>query len=291
MKTKFLFIGTAIIFLFSSCATIQGIWDSFFGVKQSSAGTAASSAPVSTVMNYSVNLKNPHNYPLYPGVGSAFLSLKEKNGPKAATINVLDCLYDEFKIQNCVAARSSSNFISYSINMSYTDNHLKIDYTDIEPVDMALLLVQTNAPEVRVFNTQAITDQLVAQIESSLMNADAYNTARLAFAANNELVQRSLNTVTGANLAEYTKTVFDGVISLSASILDVKVNENAQFKDYPTLISARLVGPTSASAFAFINFYTNDSSHSRLRSGQQILLTGKVIRIEKSIQTTFTMTN
>ena len=137
------------------------------------------------------------------------------------------------------------------------------------------------------FDTQKIANQLKAQIEQSLADANVYNSAKKAFLGNNAFLNRAFVPVTKMLMDEFTATLFkDGEIGMNVSILDVKKNENAEFKNFTIAISAGLYTESSTSgAFAFIMLYTNDAGLARLKQHEKVTLSGQFIRMEDNLGT------
>jgi len=246
---------------------------------------ASSGAQSVGAMSFSFALQNPHNYLLYPAVSAALTDLQSNIGSKTAYLREIDCLGNQFSIQNCVARRSANDFISYHINISYQNNQLKIDFANIGAIGSNIM--QYSDAEIMALpalNTQRIADQFKTQIERSLASAAAYNTAKQAFLANNDFLNRAFIPVTNAMVNEFTQTLFKGgEIGLNMTILDVTKNDNAEFRSYSTRISAGLYTTVRTSgAFALIDLYTNDSSLARLRQSQQIVISGNVVRVDRT---------
>jgi len=242
----------------------------------------ASTAPSSTELNFSLALQNPQNYLLYPAVGAAFSSLKGSLGAKTANLRDIDCLDNKFTIQDCVAQRKAFDIITYQIKISYHEDQLIVEFTNIESGFNAIVYSDAEVESFPRFDTKKTADQLKADIERVLASADAYKTAKKAFFENNNFLNRSFVSVTSVMRDEFAATLFkDGEISLSASILDVKKNEDAEFKNFATAISAGLyTEPSTSGAFAFIMLYTNDAGLAKLKQSEKITLSGRFVRIE-----------
>jgi len=133
------------------------------------------------------------------------------------------------------------------------------------------------------FDTQKIADQLKVQIEKSLATADAYKAAKKAFFENNSFLSSALRPLTNFSKDEFVEKILKGEeISFSASVIDVKKNEIAEFKNYTAVISAYLPVEGSSSSFApRVTLYTSDSSLTRLKSGEKVTLSGKFVRLEE----------
>ena len=170
-----------------------------------------------------------------------------------------------------------------------------VEFTNIAAIGS--LIMQYSDAEVEAlprFDTQKIADQLKAQIERALASAAVYSEAKKAFLVNNAFLSRAFAPVTSAMMNEFVAALFkDGEISLSVSILSVKQNDNAEFKNYATAVSAGLYADTSGSgAFATFTLYTNEAGHARLRQYDKVTLSGQFVRMESSVASThrFTMT-
>ena len=235
------------------------------------------------VMTYSLPLQNPHNYLLYPAVGAAFTSSKVNLGAKTANLWTIDCLGNEFIIQDCVAERRMFDIISYQIKITYRDNQLIIEFINVKSA--ASLVIQYSDAELESlprFDTQKTANQLKALIEQSLVNANAYGEAKKAFLANNPFLYRAFVPVTGILRDEFVSTLFmDGEISLNVRISDVNKNSNTEFSKYTTEVRATLYSGTATSrAFASITLYTNDNNLTRLKQGENTMLSGQLVRLE-----------
>jgi hypothetical protein len=234
-------------------------------------------------LSCSLSLQNPQNYLLYPAVGAAFSSLKGSLGAKTANIRDIFCLDNEFTIRGCVAERKKFDIITYQIKISVKDNQLIIDFTNIESIGSEI--IQYSEAEVESFppfDTQKTADQLKAQIERNLASTAVYNEAKKAFLSNNEFLRRALAPVTRAMTDEFATAVLKGgEVGLSVTISDVKKNENTEFKNYATVITASLYTDASISgAFAYVTLYTSDASLARLRQHADTTLSGQLERIE-----------
>jgi len=250
--------------------------------KSGMAGAASGSGE----LNFSLALQNPQNYLLYPAVGAAFTSLKEILGAKTANLRDIDCLDNKFTIRGCVAERKKFDMITYHIKIAYKDNQLTVEFTNIE--DIGSNIMQYSEKEVESmpkFDTQKIANQLKAQIEQSLANANVYNAAKKAFLENNAFLSQALAPITKVLMDEFTTALFKGgEISLSMSISDVKKNDNAEFKNYATAISASLwTDPPLPRSFAWIMLYTNDASLTRLKQSEKVTLSGQFVRMEDNL--------
>ena len=251
-------------------------------------GGTANAASGSAELNFSLALQNPQNYLLYPAVGAAFTGLKGILGAKTANLRDIDCLDNKFTIRDCVAERKALDMITYQIKIAYKDNQLTVEFTNIEPNSTAIIDYSDKEIEsLPRFDTQKTTDQLKAQIEQSLANANVYNSAKKAFLENNSFLRRAFVPITKALMDEFSATLFrGGEIGLSVSILDVKKNENAEFKNYATAISAGLFADASTSgAFALVTLYTNDAGLARLKQHENTALSGQFVRMEYSVAT------
>jgi hypothetical protein len=236
-------------------------------------------------LSFTLPLQNPQNYLLYPAVGAAFNSIKGSLGAKTANIWDVFCLDNEFTIQGCVAERRLFDIISYHIKISVKDNQLNIEFINIGPIGTAIM--QYSDAEVESlpkFDTQKIADQLKAQIERNLASAGVYNEAKKAFLANNAFLSRALVPITRVMMDEFvSKVLKGGEIGLSVSISDVKKNENSEFKNYTTVITASLfTDPPVSRIFAGLTLYTSDASLARLRQNETITLSGQLVRMEYS---------
>lgn len=247
---------------------------------------AATPTTADQELNFSLPLQNPQNYLLYPAVGAAFTNIKGSLGVKTAYLRDIDCLDNKFTIQRCVARRPR-DLIAYQIKLAYKDNQLTVEFTNIEPNGSSLMqymMSDNDLESLPSFDTQKITDQLKTQIEQSLANANVYNSAKKAFLENNAFLRQAFIPITQVLMDEFTATLFkDGDISLSVSILDVKKNEKAEFKNYSIEISAGLyTEPSTSGAFAYITLYTNDAGLARLKQYENTTLSGKFVRMEYS---------
>ena len=258
-------------------------------------GAPGGSAPGGGALSYSLPLQNPQNYLLYPAVGAAFTNLKGSLlGANTASLGGIDALGNQFTIENCVAERSERrmrDLITYQIKIAYRDNQLTIEFTDIEPIG-ATIMLYSNAEldAIPLFDTQKTADQLKTQIERALASAAAYGEAKKAFLANNAFLSRAFRPITGMLREEFATALFkDGDIGLSARISDVRQNTNAEFRNYTTEIRATLyrdeTTPSLSSSFASVYLYTSDTSLARLRQGENILLSGRFVRIDYSSTT------
>jgi hypothetical protein len=259
--------------------------ENLYAVAKEAADKILGGVPGNGALNYSLSLQNPQNYLLYPAVGVAFTSLKGSLGEKTADMRNIFCLDNEFTIQGCVAARRPFDWINYQIKISAQDNQLIIEFTNIEPIGSDIMQYSEAEIEALRFDTQKIADQLKAQIERSLASAAAYGEAKKAFLANNAFLNRALVSVTSVMMNEFVATVLnDGEIGLSASILDVKQNDNAEFRNYTTVISAGLyTDPPVSRIFANITLYTNEASLTRLRQHDKTTLSGQLVRMENTV--------
>jgi hypothetical protein len=133
------------------------------------------------------------------------------------------------------------------------------------------------------FDTKKIADQLKTQIEKSLATADAYKAAKKAFFENNSFLSRALYPLTNFTKDEFVEKILKGEeLSFSASVIDVKKNDIAEFKNYTAIISAALPVEGSSSSFApRVYLYTSDSSLTRLKTGEKVTLSGKFVRLEE----------
>jgi len=203
---------------------------------------------------------------------------------KAASLREIDCLDNKFTIDYCVAARTAVDRISYQIKLSYNDDKLTVEFTDIEPLGFIVRspLSSSDMDYLPKFDPQRMAEQVKVLIEQSLANANVYNSAKKAFMENNSFLYWIFSDITSVLMDEYAATIFKGEIGLSVSILDVKKNENAEFKNYAAVISAGLytTETRTSSAFAFVTLYTNDSSLARLKSGEKLTLSGQFVRME-----------
>jgi len=253
--------------------------------RNSWAPRAAAAPAAAAELTFSLPLQNPQNLLLYPAVGAAFTNLKGILGGNAAYLWDIDCLDNKFTIRDCVAERRAFDIIAYQIKLAYKDNQLTVEFTDIKPASSQVTLYSEKEIEsLPKFDTQKITDQLKAQIEQSLANANAYNSAKKAFLENNSFLRRAFVPITKMLMDEFTAAIFKGGdIGLSVSILDVKKNENAEFKNYATVISAGLyTEPSTSGAFALITLYTNDAGLARLKQHEKTTLSGQFVRMEYS---------
>jgi hypothetical protein len=246
-------------------------------------GKSPAGTPVSTVLSFTLPLQNPQNYLLYPAVGAAFTSIKGSLGAKTANIRDIFCLDNEFTIRGCVASRGAFDIITYHIKISVKDNQLNIEFINIGPIGSEIIQY-TNA-EVESFpgfDTQKIADQFKTQIERNLASAAVYNEAKKAFLANNEFLSRALVPITRVMMDEFvTKVLKGGEIGLSVTISDVKKNENSEFRNYTTMVSASLYTDISISgAFAYVILYTSDASLARLRQSEKTTLSGQLVRMD-----------
>jgi len=268
--------------------------EALYAKAKEAADKSLGGSPGGGALSYTLALQNPQNYLIYPAVGAAFNSVKEILGIKTAVLYDIYCLDNEFVIRNCFGVRGTINYIKYRIKIAYKENQLTINFTDIESgADMLMIYQDYEIGKMSRFDTQKIVEQLKVQIEKSLANADAYKAAKKAFLENNTFLDRALSPLTSALMDEFTTKIFkDGEVSFSATILDVKKNENAEFKDYTTVISASLRPEGSTGAFAnSISLYTNDTSLARLRQGEKVTLSGQFVRMEyKMTIYTFVMT-
>ena len=275
-----MFVMTLISLFSLSCLSILGAPGSTPG-----SSTSSPSAQRGEELNFSFNLQNPQNYLIYPAVGAAYNNLLDTLGSKTARLRDIDCLGNQFSIRNCVAERRAFDLISYQINISYQNNQLIIEFTNIDAIGSNIMQYSsTEVESLPAFNTQRIAEQLKNQIEQTLANTTAYNTAKQAFLANNDFLSRAFVPVTNAMLDEFANALFmNGEIGLNVSILNVNRNENAEFSNYSTMISAGLYpSVTTSGAFAVVNLYTNDSSLAQLRQSQRTMLSGQVIRLERT---------
>jgi len=246
----------------------------------------ANAAPGNAELNFSLVLHNPQNYLLYPAVGAAFTSLKGVLGAKTANLGDIDCLDNKFIIWDCVAQKKAFDMITYQIKLVCKDNQLAVEFINIEPIGSNIMQYSDKELEsMPKFDTQKIANQLKAQIEQSLANANVYNSAKKAFLENNAFLSRSLAPITKVLMDEFTTTLFKGEdIGLNVSILDVKKNENAEFKNYATAISAGLyTEPSTSGAFALVMLYTNDTGLTRLKQSEKTTLSGQFIRMEDNL--------
>jgi len=228
-------------------------------------------------------LQNPQNYLLYPAVGAAFNDLKGILGAKTAVIRDIDCLDNQFTIQDCVAERKSNDLIKYRIKITYKSNQLNIEFINIEPIGSTIMqYTDKELNMLQKFETQKISDQLKAQIERYLTNTNAYNAAKKAFLENNAFLKRAIEPITKVLLDDFVAALFKGgEIGLNATILDVKKNDTSEYKNLGIIISAGLyTEPSGSSAFALITLYTNDSNLARLKQHEKIMLNGQFIRME-----------
>ena len=251
-------------------------------------GGTAGAASGGGGLTLSFALQNPQNYLLYPAVGSAFTGLKGILGAKTANLRDIDCLDNKFTIQDCVAERKAYDMITYQIKIACKDNQLTFEFTNIEPIGSNIMQYSDKELEsMPKFDTQKTANQLKAQIEQSLTNANVYNAAKKAFLENNSFLNRAFVPVTKMLMDEFTATLFkDGEIGMNVSILDVKKNENAEFKNFTIAISAGLYTESSTSgAFAFIMLYTNDAGLARLKQHEKVTLSGQFIRMEDNLGT------
>jgi hypothetical protein len=260
--------------------------DKSLGVPQKN-GTA-NAAPGGAELNFSLALQNPQNYLLYPAVSAAFTNLKGILGAKTANLRDIDCLDNKFTIQDCVAERKRLDMITYQIKIAYNDNQLTVEFTNIE--DFGSNIMQYSDKEIESmprFDTQKTANQLKAQIEQSLANANAYNSAKKAFLENNAFLKRALVPITKILMDEFTTALFKGgEISMNVSILDVNKNEDAEFKKFATAISAGLyTEPSTSGAFALIMLYTNDASLAKLKKNENVTLSGQFVRMEDNLGT------
>jgi len=257
-------------------------------------GRAAAAPPGEAVLNFSFPLQNPHNFLLYPAVGAAFIGLRDALGARTAELWNIDSLGNQFTIRNCVAARTPMDLISYQIRIAYQANQLTIEFINIQPIG-SLIMQYSNAEldALSRFDTQGIAQEIKTSIEQTLASTSAYAAAKNAFLLDNAFLSRAFVPVTNAMLDEFAQSVFkNGKITLSASVLDVRRNENAEFANYSTMISAGLNARPGASAFAFVNLFTNNAELAQLRQGQQVALSGEVVRLERVVLNyRFIMTN
>jgi hypothetical protein len=253
------------------------------GIAVNSGPSAADTGP----QNYSLSIQNPQNYLLYPAVGAAFTSLSESLGGRAR-LRDIDCLGNEFTMVNCAATRVNplgSWPFSYQIKIAYRDNQLLFEFSNI--VSAIVQFSDTEIETLPSFDTQRTADQIKAQIERTLANATAYADAKKAFLANNEFLDRAFVPVTRMLRDEFASTLFkDGEIGLNASISDVRQNENTEFSNYTIEIRASLYNNTATRIFASVSLYTNDSSLSRLRAGEHVILSGQFVRMDYTSLTT-----
>jgi len=248
----------------------------------------ANTATGSSDLNFSLALQNPQNYLLYPAVGAAFTNLKGILGAKTANLRDIDCLDNKFTIRDCVAERKAFDMITYQIKIACKDNQLTVEFTNIESIGSNIMQYSDKELEsMSKFDTQKIANQLKAQIEQSLADANVYNSAKKAFLGNNAFLNRAFVPVTKMLMDEFTAALFkDGEIGINVSILDVKKNENAEFKKFAIAISAGLYTEASTSgAFAFIMLYTNDAGLARLKQREDVTLSGQFVRMEDNLGT------
>jgi hypothetical protein len=253
--------------------------DRSLGSASGIAVNSGSSATNTGSQNYSLSIQNPQNYLLYPAVGAAFTSLNESLGGKAR-LRDIDCLGNEFTIVNCAAAIRSSA-ISYQIKIAYRDNQLLFEFSNI--VSAIMQFSDAEIETLPRFATQRTADQIKAQIERVLANAAAYADAKKAFLANNAFLNRAFVPVTTMLRDEFASTLFkDGEIGLNARISDVRQNKNAEFSNYTIEISASLYDDTASDRRRVftVSLYTNDSSLSRLRDGEHVILSGQFVRMD-----------
>jgi len=245
----------------------------------------AGGAAAASELAYSLPLQNPQNFLLYPAVGAAFTNLTGILGAKTANLWDIDCLDNQFTIRGCVAERKAFDMITYYIKLSYKDNQLTVEFTNIDIIgDKIMQYSDKELNSMSKFDTKKIADQLKAQIEQSLANAAVYNSAKKAFLENNNFLSRAFVSVTKILMDEFITTLFkDGEISFSATISDVRKNENADFKNYSTEVRASLyTEPYSSGAFAYISLYTNDAGLTRLKPNEKIKLSGQFVRLEET---------
>jgi hypothetical protein len=231
-------------------------------------------------------LQNPQNYLIYPAVGAAFDSMKQTFG-KLAFLSSISCLDNEFVIKSCVAAvKSPLDINKYQINITYKENQLSVEFTDIEPIGGTIMAFTDKELEsITRFDTQKIVEQLKTQIEKSLAGADAYKAAKKAFFENNSFISGSLYSLTDFSEGEFIEKILKGEeLSFSASVSNVKKNDKAEFKNYTAEISATLPIEGSSSFLAHrVTLYTSDSALTRLKTGDKVKLSGKFVRLEKNL--------
>jgi hypothetical protein len=278
-------IGIAIV-AFLSVASVTTAPPANSEKKPENAGSAE--------LNFTLALQNPQDYLLYPAVGVAYTNIKKTVGGKLASLWDIDCLDNQFTIRGCVAERKMFDIITYQIKISCQDDQLTVEFINIEEKFDAMQFSDAEVESLPRFDTKKTADQLKADIEQTLANADAYNAAKKVFFENNDFLKRAFVPVTSAMRDEFTATLFkDGEISLNVSILDVKKNENAEFSDYATVISAGLYTSDGISgAFATASLYTNDSSLTRLKQHEKTTISGQLVRMEYNMmgQARFIMT-
>jgi len=237
-------------------------------------------------LNITLALQNPQNYLIYPAVGAAFDSMKQTVG-KLAFLTDISCLDNEFSIKSCVAAIKNPNDINkYRIKITCKDNQISFQFGDIESIGGSIQAFTGKEIEsITRFDTQKIADQLKTQIEKSLATADAYKAAKKAFFENNSFLSSALHTLTSFTKDEFVEKILKGEeLSFSATVLDVKKNNNAEFKNYTAEISAYLPEEGSSSFLTpNVTLYTSDSSLTRLKSGEKIKLSGKFVRLDEKM--------
>lgn len=236
--------------------------------------------------DFTFDLNNPHNYLLYPAVGVAFTNVSRMLGgkhdyqPRLSTINALN---NEFQIRSAQASRTPTEVITYRVNISGNDNKLVITFTDIEPFDSGLIIY--NDAEIRAmrFDPSRIANQIKTEIERVLVSEAAYNTAKVAFLANNDFLSRALASVTGMMEEEFIKTVLGpGEVTFNARISNVQPNEAAEFSNFSTYVTASLTDSAGRIPFAYINFYTSDPAFARITPNTNMALTGTFVRMEST---------
>jgi len=257
-----------------------------------SSGASSNSVPANNPLSVSLPLANPQNYLLYPAVGAAFTKLKgtlrideEVLDEDLIDLRQIDTLGNQFTISGCVAATGFMKLVTYDIKIAYKDDKLTFEFTDVkEYLEGVVIYSDSEIDKVPAFDTKKIADQLKAQIEQVLASANTYGEAKKAFLANNVFLHRAFRPVTSMLRDEFTEALFkDGELSLSAKVSDIRQNENAEFANYTTEIRASLnSNNTITGLFAFVFLYTSDSNLARLKSGENIMLSGQLVRIDYS---------
>ena len=229
-------------------------------------------------IKYSFSLQNPNNYFLYPAVSATVERLAQVLCSKTAYLGNINVLNNTFSIRRCIASRGEFDLVEYRINISYQDDQLVVELTDMEKGNI-MLFSDAEMKALAKFEPQRIAEQIKTEIERVLTNATAYSTAKAAFIANNSHLRWAFSGITRAMMDEFAQELFMGAeITLNVRVIDVKTNTNAEFSRYATEVTAGLFPDNSATPFATISLYTSDPGYARMSRGQN-KISGQFVRM------------